>query len=235
MNDKLDSLTAFKETLPTAFGYVGLGVTFGIVGGATGFSPLVVLLTSIIIYAGSAQFITVSMLAVGSPLLSIVFATFLVNARMILLSTTLAPYFKKNKMSENILVGTLLTDESFVLGMNKLNFTDHHLSFAWFNTANVVAYLTWAISSFVGALLGNFIPDPQKFGLDFAIVAMFIGLLYLQIITDRSLPRMLQLLMVGITLVLIYLGFIFIPSNILILVVTVVGCGIGVVIKHAFF
>ncbi|GEL13844.1 azaleucine resistance protein AzlC [Lapidilactobacillus concavus] len=186
MDHKLDALTAFKETLPTAFGYIGLGLTFGIVGRDTGFSPLIVLLMSIIIYAGSAQFVTVSMLAVGSPILSIVFATFLVNARMILLSTTLAPYFKKERLAKNVLIGTLLTDESFVLGMNKLNFTGHQLNFAWFNTANVLAYLTWMISSWIGALLGNFIPDPQKFGLDFAIVAMFIGLLYLQIASDRS-------------------------------------------------
>ena len=117
---------------------------------------------SLLVYAGSAQFITVSMLASHSPLLSIVFSTFLVNSRMILMSMTIAPYFKKNRLLQNLLIGTLLTDESFALGMNKLNYTGQKLNFRWMNTANWISYLTWVGSSLVGALLGNFITDPKS-------------------------------------------------------------------------
>ena len=77
--------------------------------------------------------------------------------------------------------------------------------------------------------------DPKKFGLDFAIVAMFIGLLYLQVISDRNTSKRLQLILIGLTLILVYVGLIFIPSNLVILVVTLIGCGLGVWIKHAFF
>lgn len=151
------------------------------------------------------------------------------------MSTTLASYFKHDSMFKNILVGTLLTDESFALGMNKLNYSDNHLNFAWFNTANVISYMTWILSSLVGAVLGNFISNPEKFGLDFALVAMFIGLLYLQLISDKSIKFNLQLIVVGFVLVAIYLGLIFIPSSLLILLVTLVACSFGVVMKHAFF
>ncbi len=71
--------------------------------------------------------------------------------------------------------------------------------------------------------------------MDFALVAMFIGLLYLQIISDQVLQVSLQLAVVTFVLVLTYLGLIFIPANILILVITLLGCGFGVIIKHAFF
>ena len=64
---------------------------------------------------------------------------------------------------------------------------------------------------------------------------MFIGLLYLQVISDRSLHRLLQLLVILFTLILVYLGLIVIPSNLLIVIVTLLGCGFGVIIKHAFF
>ena len=129
----------------------------------------------------------------------------------------------------------MLTDESFALGMNKLNHTGGKLNFSWMNTANWIAYLTWVISTFVGSVIGNLITDPNKYGLDFAIVAMFIGLLYLQVISDRSLHRLLQLLVILFTLILVYLGLIVIPSNLLIVIVTLLGCGFGVIIKHAFF
>ncbi|AFS01085.1 AzlC family ABC transporter permease [Lentilactobacillus buchneri] len=235
MNGDLTVSAASKDTLPTVFGYIGIGVAFGIVGKAAGLSPLLVTLMSIITYAGSAQFVIVSMLVTHSPIFSIIFSVFLVNSRMILMSTTLASYFKYDSMFKNILVGTLLTDESFALGMNKLNYSDNHLNFAWFNTANVISYMTWILSSLVGAVLGNFISNPEKFGLDFALVAMFIGLLYLQLISDKSIKFNLQLIVVGFVLVAIYLGLIFIPSSLLILLVTLVACSFGVVMKHAFF
>lgn len=235
MNGDLTVSAASKDTLPTVFGYIGIGVAFGIVGKAAGLSPLLVTLMSIITYAGSAQFVIVSMLVTHSPIFSIIFSVFLVNSRMILMSTTLASYFKYDSMFKNILIGTLLTDESFALGMNKLNYSDNHLNFAWFNTANVISYMTWILSSLVGAVLGNFISNPEKFGLDFALVAMFIGLLYLQLISDKSIKFNLQLIVVGFVLVAIYLGLIFIPSSLLILLVTLVACSFGVVMKHAFF
>lgn len=235
MNGELTVSAASKDTLPTVFGYIGIGLAFGIVGKAAGLSPLLVTLMSIITYAGSAQFVIVSMLVTHSPIFSIIFSVFLVNSRMILMSTTLAPYFKRESMLKNVLVGSLLTDESFALGMNKLNYSDSHLNFPWFNTANVISYLTWIISSLVGAVLGNFISNPEKFGLDFALVAMFIGLLYLQLISDRSINFNLQLIVVGFVLLAIYFGLIFIPSSLLILLVTLIACSFGVVMKHAFF
>lgn len=133
---------------------------------------------------------------------------------------------------ENILIGSLITDESFALSMNKLNFTDGKLNFKWFNTVNLLAYLVWAASTMVGAMLGKVISNPQALGLDFALVAMFIGLLYLQIINDKSISLKVQLLVVLIMLPLVYFGLIFISSDLLILVVTLIGCALGVILKH---
>ncbi|WP_172187506.1 AzlC family ABC transporter permease [Lentilactobacillus kribbianus] len=235
MNHELTTSAAIKEAMPTVFGYIGIGIAFGVVAKAAGFSPLIVTLMSLIIYAGSAQFIAVSMLAAHSPILSIVFAVFLVNARMILISTTVSRYLPDQATWKNVVLGSFITDESFALSMNKINFTDHKLNFAWLNAANSVAYWVWALASLVGAVLGQFIANPDDFGLNFAIVAMFLGLLYLQIISDRVLGINLQLLVVAITLVLMYIGLIFIPVNILVLVVTLIACGLGVWLRRAFF
>lgn len=235
MDNQLTIKSGIKETIPTVSGYLGIGIAFGIVAHSAGISTLLIFLMSAITYAGSAQFVIVGMLASKSPMLSIVLSAFLVNSRMILMSMTLAPYLKKNSMLKNILVGTLLTDESFALSMNKLNYTDHQLNFEWVNTTNVVSYLTWIVASVIGGLVGSLIPDPYKFGLDFAILAMFIGLLYMQIAADRTIDRRLQLLVIGFTFIAMYVGLIFIPSNLVVVIVTILGCGFGVLMQHVFF
>ncbi|WP_338231479.1 AzlC family ABC transporter permease [Companilactobacillus muriivasis] len=234
MDDSLSVRTAMKDTLPTVFGYIGIGISFGIVAASAGMSVLMATLMSLIVYAGSAQFILVSLLAIGTPIVSIALSVFLVNSRMILMSMTTANYFKKNSIFENILIGSLITDESFALSMNKLNYTNGKLGFKWFNTVNVMAYLVWVVSTMVGAMLGKIISNPEKLGLDFALVAMFIGLLYLQLISDKTISLKVQLIVVLAMLPLVYFGLIFISSDLLILVVTLIGCGLGVILKNAF-
>ncbi|MGH2205092.1 AzlC family ABC transporter permease, partial [Enterococcus faecalis] len=64
---------------------------------------------------------------------------------------------------------------------------------------------------------------------------LFICLLFLQIISNRSMKIDLQHIMVLITFGLMSIGLIFITSNLIVLVVTLIGCGIGVMIRHAFF
>ncbi|WP_278959889.1 AzlC family ABC transporter permease [Lactobacillus apis] len=235
MDDSLTKRAAVVDTLPTVFGYLGIATAFGVIARASGFSIITVILMSVIIYAGSAQFTTVSMLAAGSPIASIVFATFMVNSRMILMSTTVVPYFKKDSLSKGMLIGTLLTDESFALAMNKLNYTNGKMNFSWFNTENIISYSTWVIATMIGALLGNFIEDPKKLGLDFANVAMFIGLLYLQVNSDKALNKALQVIVVLLTLVLTYISTIILPASLVIIAVTLIGCTLGMVIKHVFF
>ena len=235
MDDSLTKRAAVVDTLPTVFGYLGIATAFGVIARASGFSTITVILMSVIIYACSVQFTTVSMLAAGSPIASIVFATFMVNSRMILMSTTVAPYFKKDSLGKGMLIGTLLTDESFALAMNKLNYTNGKMNFSWFNTENIISYSTWVIATMIGALLGNFIEDPKKLGLDFANVAMFIGLLYLQVNSDKALNKTLQVIVVLLTLVLTYISTIILPASLVIIAVTLIGCTLGMVIKYVFF
>ncbi|WP_022791044.1 AzlC family ABC transporter permease [Weissella halotolerans] len=232
MNTALTKSVALRETLPTVFGYIGIGIAFGVLGHAAGLSLGLVVLMSLITYAGSAQFVAVSMLAGGSSILSIILAVFLINSRFILMSMSVAQYFKKESTMKNIVLASLLTDESYALAMNKVNYTQGQLSFEWLNTVNLISYGIWAGASGLGAWLGTTIRHPEALGLDFALVAMFIGLVYLQLISDRQLGYGLQLVMIGLTLVLVYGALIFIPKNFVVLVVTLLACGIGVLLKH---
>ncbi|WP_179393771.1 AzlC family ABC transporter permease [Lacticaseibacillus absianus] len=230
MTQDLDFRTGLKDVLPTVFGYIGVGLAFGIVAHTSGISVWLVLAMSLIVYGGSVQFVLASMLAASSPVGAMVASAILIHARMSLMSMTVAPYLKRESTLQNILIGTLLTDETFALSMNKLNVTGHKLRPAWFHAANLTAYLVWAAATVLGALIGTMIPDAKALGLDFAAVAMFIGLLYMQMITDRSKPFLRHLGVVGFVAVALFGLMRVVPGTTAILIATVLGClfGMGV-------
>lgn len=232
MDSSLTFRSGLKDVLPTVFGYIGVGLALGIVANTSHLSVVAVLLMSLIVYAGSAQFIIVSMLLAGSPISAIVLSTFLINSRMILMSLSIAQFFKQDSLLQNVGLGSLLTDETFALSMNKLNQTGQKLKPTWLHAANIVAYLVWAGATVVGCLLGNLISDPDQFGLDFAVVGMFIGLLYLQIITDRSKSLPTQLEVVLFVAVSMYVLMRFFPGNVALLIATLAGCGFGMVVSR---
>nr|WP_240626632.1 hypothetical protein [Vagococcus vulneris] len=82
---------------------------------------------------------------------------------------------------------------------------------------------------------GSFIAEPEKLSLDFIIVAMFIGLIYLQLVSDKNLYLNPQLIMIETTLIIVFVGLFFISNSILVLAATLIGCIVEMVIKHVFF
>ncbi len=166
-----------KACVPTILGYLGIGFALGVVGKGVGLSVFAIFLMSVIVYAGSAQFIICGLIAIQAPITSIIATVFLVNLRHFLMSLSVAPYFRQASLLENVGIGTLLTDESYgvlTMALKRMG----KVSVAWTNGLNICAYLTWIVATVLGGLLGNFIPEPEIFGLDFALVAMFLGLFY---------------------------------------------------------
>ncbi|MDN6968237.1 AzlC family ABC transporter permease [Oenococcus sp. UCMA 17063] len=227
MNSSLTYRSGIKDVLPTVFGYIGVGMAFGIVANTNHLSILAVFFMSLLVYAGSVQFVISAMLLTGSPISTIVLSAFLINSRIILMGTSIARYFKKSSLLQNIFIGSLLTDETFALAMTKVNKTDNHLTTTWFNAANIVAYFIWIISTVAGCALGKLIKNPAKFGLDFALIAMFIGLLYLQIINDHSKTIRLQLTVVISVVIMMYFLMRWFSGNIALLLATIIGCLLG--------
>ena len=82
-----------KECIPTLLGYIGIGLSFGIVAASQDFSVLEILLLCLLVYAGAAQFIICALVITGTPISAIVLTTLIVNSRF-LLSMTLSPNYK---------------------------------------------------------------------------------------------------------------------------------------------
>ncbi len=228
MNQQQNFLGGVKACLPTVLGYAGIGIAAGVVGKASQLSILEVTLLAMLVYAGASQFIICGMLVLHTPISAIVFTAFLINSRHFLMSMATAPSFKKESLVHNLGIGALLTDESFAVAMNKISRSDQ-ISAQWMHGLNLTAYLTWILACFFGALLGAFLPNPESFGLDFALTAMFIGLLYLQLISDKSKKILHSLLVMASVAVLVILLMRFLSPELAVLLATLIGCLIGVV------
>lgn len=217
--------------IPTLLGYIGIGIAAGVVGKSAHLSVLEITLLAVIIYAGASQFIVSGLMLVATPISAIIFTVFLVNSRHFLMSMATAPTFRKYSILHNIGIGSLLTDESFAVAMNAIA-NKEPINAAWMHGLNLTAYITWILSCFIGALIGEWLPDPTKFGLDYALVAMFIGLLYLQLISDKTKRlrnRVIAMLTVTVLLVLLLR---FISSEMAILISTFAGCFMGVALER---
>ncbi|MBO1306932.1 AzlC family ABC transporter permease [Enterococcus sp. 669A] len=234
MEEKLDGVQTFNEgvkaCIPTIMGYLGIGIAMGIVGKAIGLAVWQVFLMSVVVYAGSAQFIICGLLAIGAPIPSVVFTVFLVNLRHFLMSLSVANHFKKDSLLNGIGIGTLLTDESYGVLMATLA-QRPAVSSRWTHGLNITAYATWILATVIGAMLGNFIPDPNVLGLDFALTAMFLGLFLFQVQLPLKFQKNKTVIILVVTAVSLYLLMAVVSAELAVIISTLLGCGIGVTLK----
>lgn len=220
-----------QACIPTLLGYIGIGIAAGVVGKAANLSVIEVTLLALIIYAGASQFIITGLMIVATPISAIIFTVFLVNSRHFLMSMATASAFRRFSLLNNIGIGSLLTDESFAVVMNAIA-NKVPVNAAWMHGLNLTAYIVWVLSCLIGALIGEWLPNPALFGLDYALVAMFIGLLYLQLIGDKSKSlknRLIAMLTVAVMLILLMR---FLSSEMAILLSTFAGCFMGMAMER---
>ena len=207
---------------PICLGYMPIGLAFGVLAQKAGLSPLEIGLMSVMVFAGSSQFIGVSMLAAGASMVSIVATTFIVNLRHFLMSSALAVYLKNANRKKLSFFAYGVTDESFAVNLSKFKDEDWDLDSAL--ATNFTANFTWIITTMLGGIGGQFIPE-HTFGIDYALIAMFICLLVLQI---RGFLYVAVAIIAGI--MALFLS-ILIPGNSYIVIASMAAAAIGVLLK----
>ena len=210
-----DFRSGMKAAVPTALGYVAIGLAFGVVAAASGLSALEVALMCALVVAGAG---------LGELTLTV----FLVNLRNMLMSLHATTIFTKTSLWNQLGIGSLITDESYGVLLGEYV---HHKDIPsnWMHGNNIFSYLVWIVSSVVGCLIGSMIPNPELFGLDFALIAMFIGLLSSQF--DALLCEgVRKLFLILLSIAVAYLSFsIILSESLAVLVATLIGCSVGVV------
>ena len=163
--------TAFVKSLPVMAGYIVLGIGFGILLGEAGFGPLWALLFSLFVFAGSMQFVGVSLISGGASVLVTALTTLMVNARHIFYSVSMYGIYKEAGRKKPALIFTL-TDETYSLlcdGKTPEGEDPH----TWRLLVSLFNYGYWVLGSFLGGLLGQIIPFDTT-GIDFSMTALFV-------------------------------------------------------------
>jgi 4-azaleucine resistance transporter AzlC len=155
-------------------GIVAFGLLYGVMARRVGLMPWEVLAMSLMVHAGSAQFVAVGMWGVAGGL-SIVATTLVINLRHLLMGASLAPYLRGVSRRWKAFLALWLTDESFALAAAA--YREGQGSHTYLLGANLGVYLIWPISGLLGALMGSAIPDPSRYGLDLIFPLAFLGLL----------------------------------------------------------
>lgn len=222
-------LQGVKDCIPTVFGYLSIGLACGILCKSSGLTFFQAVGMSIFIYAGSAQFIAAGMILSAASIPSIILTIFFVNLRHIFMSASMAPYFKKNSFLKNLSIGLLLTDETFLVASAE-GLKKNKINYLWMIGLNITAYLNWIIATGVGVMLGSIIPDYKSFGLDFALTAMFIGLLISSVKDMLKINKTLIIIISSVLILILSTNFVATSAGVIIAAVS--GALIGVVIKE---
>ncbi|MDW7709759.1 MAG: AzlC family ABC transporter permease [Deferrisomatales bacterium] len=212
-----------KAAWPICLGYVPIGLAFGVLAQKAGLGPWKVALMSALVFAGSSQFIAVAMLQAGAGIGPIVATTFVVNVRHALMSSSLAVPLTGAGRWFLALFAYGITDESFALNMSRFRQAGWDRWRAL--TLNHAANLAWIASAVAGAHAGHLIP-PRAFGIDYALIAMFLCLLVLQL---RSRAHALTALLSGAVALALYLTL---PGNGYVVLGAVVGATAGLALRR---
>lgn len=191
-----------KLGMPIFLGYVPVGMAFGVLAKTMGFEVWQATLCSATALAGAGQFIGLSLVGSGSGVGAALAATAVVNLRYVLFATTLSPHLKGVNRPTLAWLAYTLTDETFAI-----NIADRRQglsSAASMAGVGVISWTGWVLGTVAGAVGAAWIGDPTRFGVEFAMPAMF-SALFIALAEDRR-HVLIGLLAAAIALALPMLG-----------------------------
>ena len=182
------------SVLALIVGVIPFGLVFGAAAADGGLSLLETQAFSVGIFAGASQIAALELLIDDSAVWLAVVTAWVINLRMLMYSASLAPYFSHLPRGERMGGAYLLTDQAYAVSIVRFEEgwpVDRRLRF--YLGAGLALWTTWQVTTLLGALLGNVLPDDVP--LDFAIPLVFLALL---IPTLQSVPTVLAAVTAGV-------------------------------------
>ena len=199
---------AFLKSLPVMAGYVVLGIGFGILLRNAGYGVLWSAAMAVLIYAGSMQYVGISLLAGGAGILTTILTTVMVNARHLFYSISMIGCYKNAGRYKPYMIFAL-TDETYSLLCDGETPDPEYADLYRF-LVSLFNHLYWIAGCILGSLLGAVLPFSTA-GIEFSMTALFIASFTEQWLRTKDyIPAMTGLL--ATLLCLVVLG----PENFLI-------------------
>lgn len=190
--------TVLRDSLSVAIPVGGYGAAFGAAAVAGGFSVLQACALSLLLFSGASQFAVVGVMAGGGSAISAITTGALLGIRNGLYGMRMAPILNLSGIRK--LIGAQITiDESTGVAISQESRGEGAMRYGFFATG-VGVFLFWNLFTLIGALGANSIGDPSSWGLDAAVPAAFLGLVWPRLVDKKA--RMAALLSLTLALAL---------------------------------
>lgn len=162
---------AFPVTVPVMLGFIPLGIAFGLLMDAAGYSPLWSLLMSLLIYAGSAQFMGVELLAAMAPLPQVAVMTLILNFRHLVYGLSMLEKYRDTGWRKPYLIFAL-PDETYAI-LSSGQIPEGVEPGEYYMAVSLLNQIYWVTGTVLGAILGAALSINTQ-GADFAMTALFV-------------------------------------------------------------
>ena len=163
---------AFLDTIPVMTGYLVLGFGFGIVLKSAGYGIAFAFAMSLLIYAGSMQYVAVGLFTGGASLITAALTTLMVNARHLFYGISMLDKYKGKKKGKPYLIFAL-TDETYSLVCHDNPNIKPEERDRYYLLVSLFNHAYWITGSVIGAVAGTLIHFNSE-GIDFALTALFV-------------------------------------------------------------
>jgi 4-azaleucine resistance transporter AzlC len=190
--------TTLRDSLSVSLTVGAYGVAFGAASVANGFSVLQSCLLSLLTFSGASQFAVVGVMGAGGNPISAIATASLLGVRNGLYGVIMAPRLKVRGL-KRIIAAQITIDESTGVALNQENRGENAMRHGFYLTGFGV-FIFWNLFTLAGALGTQAMGDIRAWGLDAAVPAAFLGLVWPRLVTKRD--RMIALAAVALALAL---------------------------------
>lgn len=181
---------AFLSTIPVMTGYLALGFGFGIILRSAGYGVLLAFAMSLLIYAGSMQYVAVGLLTGGASLLSVALTTLMVNARHLFYGVSMLSAYEKMGSAKPYLIFSL-TDETYSLLCTEHPRISERERKTYCLLVSLLDHTYWVTGTVTGAVAGGLLTFNTE-GMDFVLTALFLTVFLEQwLSTEKHVPALI--------------------------------------------
>ena len=213
--------TAFIDTIPVLTGYLFLGMGFGILLNEKGYSFIWSFFMAVFMYAGSGQYLAVSLLATGASLLTTAVATLLVNARHLFYGISMLKTYKRVG-AKTLYMIFALTDETYSLVSQARDQPEEQRKEYCF-WISLFDQIYWIVGCVLGSLAGALLPINFQ-GIEFVLTALFVTMFVEQWLSTRNhISAIIGVCATAVSLALFGSEIFLIPAMVMIAILLIVS------------
>lgn len=210
--------------IPILLGYIPIGIAYGMMASHAGLPLSASAGLSLFVYTGAGQMAAVGMLENGAAVLAIIFTTFILNLRHVIMSACVMQKLQNGNRWQRALLSFWITDEVFAVYMTDTKAKPT----GWFLAGLAISsYLAWQIGSWIGIYTTTLLPENVSASLGISLYAMFIALI---VPGFKKSGRLTAVIL--ITALFSWIFQYFVSSSWSIIFSTLLGAGAGMKIIH---